>query len=172
MANPRVERIKAEISLDRVLSDYGYDVRAGGGEQQFRCDLHGDGNDNAPSARVYPTTGTWYCFACGRARDAVATVMEKEGLEFPLACRALEVKYGLSPWTWDSKEKSDPYEEKDSEGGEDLEKRVLQQLTRATRGREIPYDEALKLWEGYDLVASRETKTESLWRKLYDKLPK
>lgn len=174
MGNARVERIKAEIPIDRVLSDYRYDVREGGGEQQFRCDLHGDGSDNAPSARVYPHTGSWYCFACGRARDAVSTVMEKEGLEFSMACRALEQKYGLTPWKWDGERRSDPFEESEESGdSEDWQGRILKQLTLITKQREISYDEALKLWEGYDLIAAQEADSKvHLWKKLYAKLPK
>ena len=61
----RVARIRKAISLARVLEDYGYEVRAydSDREQQFSCDLHGDGMDNTPSARVYPDNW-FYCFGC------------------------------------------------------------------------------------------------------------
>ena len=78
--NPRAQRIKELIPIEQVLSDYGYAVHSdlGEREQQFSCDLHGDGSDNRPSARVYPETSSWYCFACSKARDAIATAQEKE----------------------------------------------------------------------------------------------
>ena len=48
--------------MRHLLSSFGYRVRADGGdrEEQFQCDLHGDGRDNKPSARFYPDN-TWYC---------------------------------------------------------------------------------------------------------------
>ena len=91
----RAKRIKEEIPILSVLAGYGYDVHGDTREQQFKCDLHGDGHDNAPSARVYPETNTWYCFACGKVRDSISTVMEKEGLDFNQACKGLEIKYNL-----------------------------------------------------------------------------
>lgn len=61
----RVERIKKEIPIIAVLASFGYQVRSDGGdrEQQFPCDLHGDGQDNKPSARVYPDSQQFYCVA-------------------------------------------------------------------------------------------------------------
>ena len=57
----RIARIREEIPIATVLAHYGYRVRDDGGEreQQFPCDLHGDGQDNTPSARAYDDH--WNC---------------------------------------------------------------------------------------------------------------
>jgi intein/homing endonuclease len=62
-AKQRADRIRQDIDIVQVLADYGYKVNPGGGdrEQQFSCDLHGDGSDSKPSARVYPSSNSWYC---------------------------------------------------------------------------------------------------------------
>lgn len=94
----RVSRIKALISMEEFLMDYGYirDVRKR--PQQFRCDLHGDTKDYAPSARVYPEDNHTFCFACGKSRDVISWTMEKEGLGFIESCRFLERRFGLPEW--------------------------------------------------------------------------
>lgn len=99
----RLERIKKKIPIEKVLSDYGYDVHSQleGREEQFSCDLHGDGNDGKPSARVYSETNTWYCFGCSKIRDAVDTVQAKEGLTFKESLTFLEKKYGLPVLSWE-----------------------------------------------------------------------
>ena len=102
-AQRAAERIREEIPILDVLVDYGYAVHPDGGdrEQQFSCDLHGDGSDTKPSARVYPDSASWFCFACGRTRDAIATVREKEGVSFWKAVRGLESRFGLPPLPWE-----------------------------------------------------------------------
>lgn len=63
-AKAAAARIREHVPIVRVLVALGYeDIRADGGEreQQFRCDLHGSGQDNTPSARVYPDSNDWYC---------------------------------------------------------------------------------------------------------------
>lgn len=62
-ARARADRIREKIPIVQLLEDFGYGVRASGGdrEQQFSCNLHGDGQDNKPSARVYPDSDSWYC---------------------------------------------------------------------------------------------------------------
>lgn len=92
-----VARIREVVPILQVLASYGYGVRDDGGdrEQQFSCDLHGTGRDTKPSARVYPESGSWYCFACDATRDAIGTVMAKDGLKFWDAVGALEKAYGL-----------------------------------------------------------------------------
>jgi len=168
----RSERIKDKIPIVRVLSDYGYDVYEGGGEQQFRCDLHGDGSDNAPSARVYPESNSFFCFACGKARDSIALVMEKEGSDFNKSCTLLEKKYGLPVWEY--KKKKDPFESDQPNLPDNrniLEKRVGNRLYMLTRERAVEYDLILKLWEGYDLLCSLEHQSDSHWRKLVNQIP-
>lgn len=171
----RAERIKEEISILKVLSDYGYDVYEGGGEQQFRCDLHGDGSDNAPSARAYPESNSFFCFACGRPRDTIALVMEKEGAEFSKACSLLERKYGLSEWVY--KKKEDPFERAERETEEpldnraEMERRVGSKLFFLTRERTHDLSTMLRLWEGYDLICSLDHQSPDHWRKLLRQIP-
>ena len=109
----RADRIRQEIPIIQVLYDLGYRVRLDGGdrEQQFPCDLHGDGSDNKPSARVYPDSNSWYCFACSKPRDAITTLRDRMDLGFSEACKSLEKKYGLPSLPWsDEDEDSQKYE--------------------------------------------------------------
>jgi len=170
--SPRSERIKTLIPLERVLSDYGYSVRESGGEQQFRCDLHGDGSDNAPSARVYPQTHLFYCFACGRARDVVALVMEKEGADFNKACTLLEKKYNLPAWVYEPrKDVFEQTEEAPQTSHQALERIIRNKLTYLTRSRSIGLSLILRLWEGFDLLLSVEKTTETQWKRLLEQIP-
>jgi len=91
------EEIHANVSIVDVLSHYGYRVHSGGGhrKQSFSCDLHGDGKDSRPSAVVYPETGTFYCFACGKPRDALDLIQIKEQVTFVQAVAILNKRYGL-----------------------------------------------------------------------------
>lgn len=99
----RTDQIKIQVPITQVLADYGYPVRpdAGDREIQFPCDLHGDGRDGKPSARAYPDSASFYCFACDRSRDAVELVRIKEQLGFKDAVAFLEKRYKLPaiPWT-------------------------------------------------------------------------
>ena len=116
--NERSERIKEKISIFSVLHSYNYDVVDSPREQQFRCNLHGDGSDNSPSARAYPDSNSWYCFACGKTRDAISTVMEIEGVSFNQACKALETKYDLPVWVYSRESSEDHF--KDEPAVDDL----------------------------------------------------
>lgn len=161
-AKKRADRIRAEITIIRVLSDYNYNVNPDGDdrEQQFQCDLHGDGTDGKPSARAYPSSNSWFCFACGRPRDAIQTCREKEGLDFWGAVKALEKRYHLPDLPWDDDEEvaeasiAEKVHEILKEGvtREDLLKRVRRRIEIATSEREVPMDQVLKAWEDYDRV--------------------
>jgi DNA primase len=144
-----------------VLADYGYQVGAGGsGEQQFPCDLHGDGYDNKPSARVYPASKSWYCFACDLTRDAIQTVRDKEGVEFYDALRILEKRYGLSPLP---REPGDgvrpPTAQEEIRAAlnpaytfDDDVTRLRKFLDGLTSDRLLPMRALLGMWEAYDKV--------------------
>jgi DNA primase len=160
------DRIREEIPLLSVLRDYGYHVHEDGGmhEQQFSCDLHGDGSDNKPSARLYPEDNQFFCFACGRPRDSIALVQEKEGLKFWDAVKLLESKYGLSPLPWDPSDAEKPPEEK---LGQELQQvldptetpeQALERLARFLMGlcqdRELTPQRLAGFWEAHDRVTA------------------
>lgn len=105
----RLEQIKSEVPIQQVLFDYGYKIHMGGQfqEQQFPCDLHGDGQDGKPSARMYPASNQFYCFACDKSRDVVELVRAKEGLDFMDALAFIENKYKLPTVPWEDDDRVD-----------------------------------------------------------------
>jgi len=154
----RVERIQSEIDISDVLINYGYHVHAGA-EHQFSCDLHGDGSDNKPSARVYPESGSWYCWACEKTRDAIETVRAKEGLGFMDAMKWLEHRYNLPPLPWDDERDSappvvNPFEVTYSRTRTYEEERfeTLTFLEDITADRDLGYEQLLAFWEGFDMI--------------------
>ena len=163
-AKRSADRVREEIPIVRALYDYGYQVdpRAEDYEQQFCCDLHGDGKDSKPSARVYPGGGQFFCFACGRSRDIIGLVREKEGLDFWRAIKALESRYGLPPLPWDPEEDArplTPIQEVEAalrprETGEQALQRVGTFLLGLTRERSLSAQKCAGLWEAHDRVIS------------------
>ncbi len=163
-AKAAADRIRAEVPIVDVLYEYGYHVHPDGDdrEQQFSCDLHGDGSDTKPSARVYPESASFHCFACGRSRDAITLVREKEGIDFWPAVKALEARYGLDPLPWDGPEeprkdkavhKINEALEHTSETTEQLLQRVSRIIDSCCRERSIPADRCAAFWEAHDKVS-------------------
>jgi len=147
-----------------LLVDYGYAIRPGGGdrEQQFSCDLHGDGRDVKPSARVYPETNSWYCWACSKSRDLIDTVRDKEDLGFMESIDLLEKKFGLSPLPWEDGEtyerKTTPKEEilstlNPQKTFQDDKTRLETFLGTLTAERSSPLKSLLTWWEAFDKIA-------------------
>lgn len=160
-ARERADRIRKAVPIVELLSKYGYAVREEfeDREQQFSCDLHGDGMDNKPSARVYPNSASWYCFACGITRDAIRTVQDKERLSFGQACFKLETDYNLphfvmgpdpeapsqvSPGDAVAVDSTTSYEEEKGST-----ERLLMTLTKE---RTLSMEACLPLWEAFDTV--------------------
>lgn len=159
-AKNAAERIREEVPILGVLVDYGYAVHPDGGdrEQQFSCDLHGDGSDSKPSARVYPDSASFYCFACGRTRDAITLVREKEGLDFWAAVRVLEKRYGLPPMKWVAEEREASAQDKVSEAltvtvpVRTVFQRTEKFLLSMCRERAAAHWQLAALWEAHDQV--------------------
>lgn len=163
-AKQRADRIRAEIPIIDLLHSFGYAVHPGGGdrEQQFSCDLHGDGSDNKPSARVYPDSASWYCFACSRSRDAIETVREKEGVDFSTACKLLEARFGLPPLQWDDASDDpttfvNPAKDILNRGRSwsDEVERSKRFLDTLTKDHDVVYDLLLGWWEAHDMIAHK-----------------
>lgn len=161
-ARRSADRIRDEVPLIEVLADYGFDIdtRAGDREQQFPCTLHGDGSDSIPSARYYPETGQYFCFACGRSRDAIAIVREKEGVKFWEAIRKLEKTYGLQPLPWEPGDDERPQTPTQvleaslsrTETAEEALHRLGKFLLNLTRERSLDPQKCAGLWEAHDRV--------------------
>ena len=159
------------MDILRVLDAFDYDVRTDGGgrEQQFSCDLHGSGQDNKPSARVYPDSDSWYCFGCGVSRDAIQTVRDKLDKSFVEAVAWLEKTYSLPPLPFeegDYEEKGKPLQDSDFQNPrtyEDERKRFETLLTNTTSDQSLPMRRTLTFWEAFDRVSHltrKETMTE------------
>lgn len=157
----RIDRIKKSISITQVLADLGYQVRSDGSdrEQQFPCDLHGDGRDGKPSARAYPETASWWCFACSKYRDAIETVRAKQGTDFKRAVSYLEQKYGLPTLPWEDEgpvpERPNVENEitrmfKEDRTYSDNMKTIKSNLGWMTQDRELGMDQILTMWEAVD----------------------
>jgi len=162
-AQAAATRIREQVPILKVLSALGYDVRDDGGdrEQQFRCDLHGTGYDNKPSARVYPDSNSWYCFGCGVARDPIETLRAKQGVGFWKAVQVLEQAFGLDPlpidYGADEKGEGALHEMAGHLGHqvvsyEDEEERTRRLLNARTLDRDLPLDRLLAFWEAFDKV--------------------
>jgi hypothetical protein len=155
-----VKRINETVSIVQILSTLGFDVRedAGDREQQFRCDLHGSGHDDTPSARVYPDSNSWYCFGCGVTRDAIETLQVKQGVAFWAAIKMLEAAHGLDPlpidYDADEQGQGALAEVRDNLASyttfADEETRTRASLEAMTSDRELPLDRLLSFWEGFD----------------------
>jgi DNA primase len=158
----RLDQIKKHVPIQQVLADYGYKIHMGGTyqEQQFPCDLHGDGHDSKPSARMYPETNQWYCFACSKSRDVVETVRAKEGLEFMDAIAFIERKYDLPqvPWEDDDSVQSEQGPTSRSVASildqkatfADDRKKLVAALEAVTEDRLLPMDTVAAHWEALD----------------------
>ena len=164
-ARQRADRIREMVPIAAVLASYGYPVRvdAAHREQQFCCDLHGDGRDTKPSARVYPYSQSAYCFACDKTRDAIEMVRAKEGLDFWGAVKKLEADYDLPalPVEYGYEPAADPYQAFDQKAADldphktfEEDCRALARLLEALSAppRQLTLDDALAYWEGLDRV--------------------
>jgi hypothetical protein len=110
----RLDRIKDKVDILALLEEFGFQVRADmDREQQFQCRLHGSGQDNKPSARVYPETSSWNCWACQKSRDAVSTAREVLNLGFMDAIKWLEAKHKLPPMSYEAGDNAGYQKEKD-----------------------------------------------------------
>mgnify|MGYP002877689164 CR=1 FL=1 len=163
-AKAAADRIRAEVPIVDVLYEYGYRVHPDGEdrEQQFACDLHGDGSDSKPSARVYPETASFHCFACGRSRDAITLVREKEGVEFWQAVKMLESRYGLPTLPWSGPEVDPGKQTEDrvkkalqrdqSQSVEQVFSRIDRLVDSCCRERSVPPHQCAAWWEARDKV--------------------
>ena len=129
------QAIRDQVTMDRILSLYGYTPKHG----VMPCPFHGERN---PSLKIYPHTGGWHCFGCGRGGSVIDFVMEQEGCSFSTAVRGIDnaMELGLTY-------SSNPYME---EAMKRL-KKAVDRLEKAFMDAIDRYDKELEVWLREDL---------------------
>ena len=86
-----IERLKAEVSLVRLVESSGVALEKRGADHVGCCPFH---DDKTPSLVVTPAKNLWRCFgACDAGGDVIAWVMKREGVSFRHAVELLKSDY-------------------------------------------------------------------------------
>jgi DNA primase catalytic core len=84
------ERLKREVSVQRLAEARGVKLRRSGKELIGLCPFHKDTN---PSLRIDPVANRWHCFGCDRRGDVIEWVKHAEGISFNHAVELLKRDY-------------------------------------------------------------------------------
>ena len=87
-AKMAAQAIRDEVGMDQILNLYGYRPKHG----FMCCPFHGE---KEPSLKIYPRTGGWHCFGCGKGGSVIDFVMEHENCTFRTAVCAIDKALGL-----------------------------------------------------------------------------
>lgn len=83
------DRIKERLTAGQVAVKYGFEPNRSG---YISCPFH---TEKTASLKLYPESGGWHCFGCGRGGSVVDFVMELFGISFPQALLRLNDDFGL-----------------------------------------------------------------------------
>jgi len=81
-----IERLKAEVSLVRLIEDAGVTLRRQGKDYAACCPFH---DEDTASLIVTPAKNLFHCFGCGVAGGPIDWVMKKNGVSFRHAVELL-----------------------------------------------------------------------------------
>jgi DNA primase catalytic core len=84
------ERIKREVSIQRLAEARGIKLRRVGRNLMGLCPFHKDTN---PSLSIDPVENAWHCFGCDRKGDVIEWVRCAEGVSFTHALELLQRDY-------------------------------------------------------------------------------
>ncbi|MGH9899238.1 MAG: CHC2 zinc finger domain-containing protein, partial [Pyrinomonadaceae bacterium] len=88
IAEEEIERLKREVSLERLIEARGVRLTRRGKNLFGRCPF-GTHSDTEPSFVVTPAKNLWHCFGCQEGGDVIAWVMRAEGVSFRHAVELL-----------------------------------------------------------------------------------
>ena len=93
--DPVKERLKKEVSIQRLAEARGIKLRRVGKELIGLCPFHDDRN---PSLNIDPVKNVWSCKgACGEGGDVIRWVARTEGVSDGHAIALLKKDYAPSP---------------------------------------------------------------------------
>lgn len=81
-----LERLKSEVSVERLVEASGVELKRGGKDMLGRCPFH---EDDTASLVVSPGKNLWHCFGCGAAGGPIDWVMKTRGVSFRHAVELL-----------------------------------------------------------------------------------
>ena len=82
-----IERLKQEVSLERLAEARGVKLKRHGADLLGLCPFH---DDHEPSLVISPKKNLWHCLgACNKGGDVIAWVMHAEGISFRHAVELL-----------------------------------------------------------------------------------
>lgn len=88
-----LERLKAEVSVERLVETSGIALTKTGKDLVGKCPFHEDGE---ASLIVTPAKNLFHCFGCGTGGGPIDWVMKRQGLSFRHAVELLKSDHALS----------------------------------------------------------------------------
>src|SRR5277367_2387873 len=83
-----IERLKREVSLERLAEARGIELQRHGADLIGRCPFH---DDKTPSLVISPKKNLWHCLgACNAGGTAIDWVMRAQGVSFRHAVELLK----------------------------------------------------------------------------------
>ncbi|WP_017324962.1 CHC2 zinc finger domain-containing protein, partial [Synechococcus sp. PCC 7336] len=83
-----IERIKSDVSLERLLAAQGHELKKHGQDLITTCPFH---EDKTPSLVISPDTNLWHCMgACQSGGSVIDWVMKREAVSFRHAIELLK----------------------------------------------------------------------------------
>lgn len=82
-----LERLKNEVSVQRLVEASGVELKKAGKDWLGRCPFHDDGE---PSLVVSPAKNLWHCFGCQVGGGPLDWIMKTRGVSFRHAVELLK----------------------------------------------------------------------------------
>ncbi len=86
-----IAEVRDRVRIDEVIGEYVTLRRAGAGSVKGLCPFH---EEKSPSFNVRPSHGTFHCFGCGEAGDAIAFIMKMDHIGFVESVERLAERVG------------------------------------------------------------------------------
>jgi DNA primase catalytic core len=88
-----IERLKAQVSVERLVEASGIELKRGGKDLLGRCPFHAD---DTASLVVTSAKNLWHCFGCGVGGGPIDWVMKRNGVSFRHAVELLRADLSLA----------------------------------------------------------------------------
>ena len=89
---PELQRLKDEVSVQRLVESSGVELKKAGRDWLGRCPFHQP--DTEPSLVVTPGKNLWHCFGCQIGGGPIDWVMKSRGVSFRHAVELLKADLG------------------------------------------------------------------------------